>query len=111
MGLIKDNYYSKSTGLTLPNAYAVIKDIVLNGNKGRAIFVIQSSRTATQDFRPIDKVEIPFTWDRKTDIARVAYETAKTQLIREYTEDEDGNIVEVNKQGVLYGWQDDIVDS
>ncbi len=108
MGLIKNNYFSKSTGLTLPTAYAIIKDIVLNGNNGRAIFVVQSSRNATQNYKPIDKVEIPFVWDRKTDIAKVAYETAKTQKIKEQVFDElSGQHKEIEKEGILYGWTDD----
>lgn len=108
MGLIKNNYFSKSTGLTLPTAYAIIKDIVLNGNNGRAIFVIQSSRNATQNYKPIDKVEIPFVWDRKTDIAKIAYETAKTQKIKERVFDElSGEYKEIEKEGILYGWTDD----
>ena len=108
MGLIKNNYFSKSTGLTLPTAYAIIKDLVLNGNNGRAIFVIQSSRNATQNYKPIDKVEIPFVWDRKTDIAKLAYETAKTQKIKEQVFDElSGEYKEIEKEGVLYGWTDD----
>lgn len=111
MGLIKNNYYSQSTGITLPTAYAVIKDIVLNGNNGRAIFVIQSSRNATENFKPIDKVEVPFVWDRKTDIAKLAYETAKTQKIRNYEYNKSlGVDIEEEKEGVLYGWEDDIVE-
>lgn len=110
MGLIKNNYFSKSTGLTLPTAYAIIKDLVLNGNNGRAIFVIQSSRNATQNYKPIDKVEIPFVWDRKTDIAKVAYETAKTQIIKEQVFDElSEHYQEVERPGVLYGWTNDFV--
>jgi hypothetical protein len=110
MGLIKNNYFSKTTGLTLPTAYAIIKDIVLNGNNRRAIFVIQSSRNATQNYKPIDKVEIPFVWDRKTDIAKVAYDTAKTQIIKETVFDkEKGQEIEVESCGVLFGWIDDKV--
>lgn len=108
MGLIKNNYFSKSTGLTLPTAYAILKDLVLNGNNARAIFVIQSSRNATENFKPLDKVEVRFEWDRKTDIAKLAYETAKTQRIKEevYNEKFDSFVVE-ERDGVLFGWNDD----
>jgi hypothetical protein len=106
MGLKTTNYVSKQTGITLPTAYAVIKDLVLNGNNGRAIFSIQASREATQTLKPIDKVEVHFTWDRKTDIAKVAYETARTETFERYDEETGKTITE---QGTLYGWQDDIV--
>ena len=110
MGLTTENYVSKSTGITLPVAYAVLKDLVLNGNNGRAIFAIQATREATQNLKPIDKVEVRFTWDRKTDPAKMAYETAKTEeiIITEY-DDEKDEIVRETEYGTLYGWQDDIV--
>lgn len=110
MGLFKYNYVSKSTGVTLPTAYAVIKDIVLNGENGRAIFVIQSSRENTKTFKPIDKVEVKFVWDRKSDIAKVAYETAKTEVLtREEYNLKTNETVIIKEQGLLYGWLDDIV--
>ena len=105
MGLKKDNYYSQSLGISLPTAYAVLKDLVLNGNNARAIFVIQSSRDATQTLKPIEKVEVYFEWDRKSDLAKIAYEKAKTQIIKDYLTD-----IEVEKCGVLFAWQDDIIE-
>ena len=104
MGLIKTNYVSKSTGVTLPVAYAVLKDLVLNGNNARAIFVVQSSRETTKTFKPIDKVEVYFTWDRKSDLAKMAYEKAKTQIVVDLIEN-----TETKTEGVLYGWEDDII--
>lgn len=105
MGLIKNNYYSENTGVTLPTAYAILKDLVLNGNRARAIFVIQSSRENTTLLKPIDKVEIYFDWDRKSDLAKMAYETAKSQKEEIY----DGNLLIETIEGVLYGWQDNKV--
>ena len=110
MGLKTTNYVSKQTGITLPTAYAVIKDLVLNGNSGRAIFSIQASREATQTLKPIDKVEVHFTWDRKTDSAKMAYETAKTETKTVDKLNEKGEpYTEVVGYGTLYGWEDDIV--
>lgn len=106
MGLKTTNYVSKSTGLTLPTAYAKIKDLVLNGNNGRAIFAIQSTREAVENYQAIDKVEVRFVWDRKSDIAKTAYEAAKTQTIEKHNY-ETGETVTEN--GVLFGWQNDIV--
>ena len=104
MGLYKREYTSKSTGITLPTAYAVLKDLVLNGNNARAIFVVQSSRDATKTLKPIDKVEVYFTWDRKSDLAKMAYEKAKTQIFVDLIGD-----TETKTEGVLYGWEDDII--
>lgn len=105
MGLTKNNYYSKNTGVTLPTAYAILKDLVLNGNRARAIFVIQSSRENTTLLKPIDKVEIYFDWDRKSDLVKMAYEKAKTQKLEVI----DGELI-IEKYGMLYGWYDDIVE-
>lgn len=110
MGLKTTNYVSKSMGITLPTAYAVIKDIVLNGNNGRAIFAIHATREATQNYKPIDKVEVRFTWDRKNDIAKVAYETAKNETRTVDKVDEvTGETVSVTEHGTLFGWENDIV--
>ena len=108
MGLKTTNYVSKSTGLTLPNAYAVLGDLVVNRhtNNTRAVFLIQASRESTKAYKPLDEVTVHFTWDRKTDLAKQAYEEAKKQLIEKY--DELGNAT--RERGVLFGWQDDIVE-
>lgn len=110
MGLKTTNYVSKSTGITLPTAYAKIKDLVLNGNNGRAIFAIQSTREAMDNFAPIDKVEVRFTWDRKSDIAKTAYETAKaeTRTVEKYNE--KGEPYTEVEYGTLHGWDNDIVE-
>jgi hypothetical protein len=110
MGLKTTNYVSKSTGITLPTAYAKIKDLVLNGNKGRAIFAIQASRENIDKFAPVDRVEVNFTWDRKSDIAKTAYETARTEVSTiERVDENTGEAVTETVYGTLYGWQDDIV--
>ena len=98
MGLKTTNYVSKSTGLVLPEAYAVLTNL------------IQASRTAAKSYKALDTVEIHFEWDRKSDPAKLAYEYAKTET--KTAEDFDratGTITKKVELGVLYGWQDDIV--
>lgn len=110
MGLKTTNYASKSMGLTLPEAYARIKDLVLNGNKGRAIFAIHTTRDNIDKFTPVDKVEVHFTWDRKSDIAKAAYEAAKTETrtVERFNQETDEYLT-VTEYGTLYGWENDIV--
>lgn len=111
MGLKTTNYVSKSTGLMLPEAYAVLGDLVVNrkSNNARAVFLIQANRENAENYKPLDEVTVYFKWDRKTDPAKMAYETAKTETktIERY----DGHEKSVSEieYGVLYGWQDDIV--
>lgn len=113
MGLKTKNYVSKTTGLTLPEAYAVLGDLVVNRhtNNARAIFLVQESRENTKNFKPLDEVEVHFTWDRKTDPAKMAYETAKTEMrtVEKYSK-ETGETYTETEYCTLYGWQDDIVE-
>ena len=111
MGLKTENYVSKSTGITLPNAYAVLKNLVIESdNRARAIFAVQATRENAEKYNALDKVEVRFTWDRKTDPAKAAYEAAKAQMrdVERYDETEKKVIVE-KEYGTLYGWQDDYV--
>jgi hypothetical protein len=108
MGL-KTNYYeSKSTGVTIFNAYAVLGDLVVNrhSNSARAVFLVQANREYTHTYKPLDEVTVHFTWDRKTDPAKQAYEAAKMQMVYVYKEDVSEPVEE---KGVLFGWYDDIV--
>ena len=111
MGLKTTNYVSKSTGLTLPEAYAVLTNLIIEtDNRARAIFAIQASRENAKNYKAIDKVEIYFTWDRKSNPVVMAYETAKTEIKvgRAYNEQLSMEVDET-ELGVLYGWQDDIL--
>lgn len=106
MGLKTNNYVSKSTGIHLPIAYAVLRNLVIEANsQARAVFAIQTDRENAKKYTPIDKVEVHFEWDRKTDPAKMAYEVAKTQMVSVYSEMGE----ETKKNGVLFGWQNDIV--
>lgn len=111
MGLKTTNYVSKSTGITLPEAYAVLGDLVVNRhtNNARAVFLIQANRENTKNFKPLDEVTVHFTWDRKTDPAKMAYETAKTETRTVEKYNEKGEPHTKTEYGTLYGWTDDIV--
>ena len=110
MGLITENYVSKSTGITLPKAYAVLKNLIIEtDNRARAIFAVQASRENAETYNALDKVEVRFTWDRKTDPAKSAYETAKTETRTVEVYDENGKPTTKTEYGTLYGWQNDIV--
>lgn len=107
MGLIGKDYVSKATGIALPTAYAKLRTLVLEHNgQVRAVFAVNQSRSATTEYAPLDRVEVTFNWDRKSDLAKMAYEEAKKQVLTQY--DYETNKEEEVK-GVLYGWQDDIV--
>lgn len=110
MGLKTTNYKSKSTGLTFPVAYAVLQTLLLDKNKVTAKFVVQTSREKANKYDALDKVTVEFIWDRKTDLAEMAYESAKKDkkeevYINPETFKQETKIV----YGLLYGWENDIV--
>ena len=105
MGLKTSCYVSKSTGVVLNNAYAMLGELVIGrNNQARALFLIQASRENVQSFKPLDEVYVFFTWDRKQDPAKQAYEEAKKQVIE--ADDEYGEKT-TRKAGVLFGWEND----
>lgn len=111
MGLKTNNYVSKSMGIQLPVAYAVLRNLVIEANsQARAVFAIQTDRENAKKYTPVDKVEVRFEWDRKTDPAKMAYEKAKTEVREVKKWDvETRKEYTVTEHGVLYGWEDDFV--
>jgi hypothetical protein len=105
MGLKTNNYTTKGTNVFLVEAYAVLRNLIIEKNNSvRAIFAIQTNRENANFSEPLEKVEINFDWDRKTDPAKMAYEYAKTEI--KQPEGENGI---ANELGSLYGWKDDIL--
>lgn len=105
MGLKTTNYTTKGTNMFLSEAYAVLRNLIIErDSSARAIFAIQKNRENANDSEPLEKVEIRFDWDRKTDPAKMAYAYAKTEI--KQTDGENGITTEL---GSLYGWQDDIL--
>jgi hypothetical protein len=109
MGLITNKtYVSKKTGLPIAGAYAKIGVLVKERNDSvRAVFDIHRTRADIDTYEPVDTVEVRFKWDRKQNIAVQAYEEAKKQTFPYYNE--ETKMVE-EKQGVLFGWDNDIVE-
>lgn len=105
------NYVSKSTGVMLPEACALLRNLVLNSdNSIRATFAVQSSRKNATQFNALDKFEVRFIWDRKTDPAKMAYEVAKTEVHEvERWDTANEKVVKEKIPGPLFGWQDDYV--
>lgn len=105
------NYVSKSTGVMLPEACALLRNLVLNSdNSIRATFAVQSSRKNATQFNALDKFEVRFIWDRKTDPAKMAYEVAKTEVHEvERWDAVNEKVVNEKVHGPLFGWQDDYV--
>ena len=104
MGLKTKNYTIEEIGITLPEAYAVIKNLWVEGDRGNAEFAIQANRDNAFALEPIKRIHIPFTVNRNESPYKTAYTVAKgTQRVR--VNGMFGNTVE--QPMPFHGWEDD----
>ena len=102
MGFKKKNHTVPEIGITLPEAYAAIKNIYIEGERGNAEFVVQANRDNVFSLEPIERVYVPFTVNRNENPYKTAYNAAKgTKTVsvrgKEYVE-----------HMPFYGWEDDV---
>lgn len=128
MGLKTTNYEVKSKGITLPQAYAIIRDIEIHGTTGVATIVIQQSRELAVNKVPFEEYKVYFKVNRNENPYETAYAKAKAPIIRrELVDCEKEGItgMDENEQpiyGTIYkelvdkeypnlftGWEDDIL--
>lgn len=114
MGLKTTNYEVKRKGITLPEAYAIVKDLTVRGKSGFAIIAVQSSRDNCEkvvngELEALEEVRIDFTVNRDANNRATAYEQAKSQraVTRWNMETQQLETVLVNEP--FYGWDNDIV--
>ena len=116
MGLKTTNYTVTSLGITLPQAYAAITNLSIDGDVCRAAFAIQTTREAVFSLKPVAVKHISFKYDRSRSLMTQAYENAVSSYETDVPDgslDENGDIVFTGGTGVIkkpfYGWQADIV--
>ena len=107
------NFTIKELNYTLTNACAAIRDIVVKGETGYAIFVIHTSRENCEGcikgkLVPFTTYRIDFKVNRNVNDRVTAYEAAKTEL-KSKTVMVDGEIKQIDEPGMLNGWKDDIL--
>lgn len=102
MGFKKTNYVVSDYGATLPEAYAVITELSIQGTLGCAVFSVQASRTASFDLQPYEQKVVYFDYtDRTQNPYDVAYLKAKGVGV-----DENGEQFNMP----FHDWEDDIVE-
>lgn len=110
MGLKTTNYEVHNLGITLPEAYAKIREMRLRkDNVVDVTFVVQTTRENTERLAPIETRSIHFTWDRKSDLAETAYAEAKKREEYKSRDPQTGKEVTLYNDAPFYGWTDDIV--
>lgn len=108
MGLKTTNYEVKELGITLPEAYALIKNINVIGNIGSADIAIQSTRDNAMNLNPIKIVTVRFPIDRNESPYITAYKAATTAR-KEKVPTKDGRTLETIEIPALFdSWEDDI---
>lgn len=78
MGLYKKNYEVKDLGITLPEAFAIIRKIDRQGDRGMAELWVHSSRENAKNLQPIEKKLVPFLYNDGDNLYEVAYTAAVT---------------------------------
>ena len=110
MGLKTTYYEVKDLGITLPEAYAKIREMRLSkSNIVDVTFVVQTTRDNTELLAPIETRSIHFTWDRKSDLAVTAYKEAKKREEYKGIDPETGREVIIYNDAPFFGWDDDVV--
>ena len=110
MALKKANYEVKGLGITLPEAYAVIRDMVIRGGYGEATFYVQNSpRENAFNLQPIETVKIAFAVNRLENPFTTAYNKAKERQVIKTVDPVTGEEKEVVTGMPFKDWEDDIV--
>lgn len=110
MGLKTKNYTSKKNGLKLDTAYAVVKDLHIEGEYGEAEFAIHYSRDEVMSKPALETETIRFMVDRDESPYKTAYKKATEGKTITSVDPATNKKVEIKVGQPFYGWEDDILD-
>ena len=79
MGLYKKNYEVKELGITLPEAFAIVRKIDRKGNKGMAELWVHASRENAKELQFLERKLVPFTCADGDNPYEAAYTAAVEQ--------------------------------
>ena len=108
MGLKTTNYEIKELGITLPEAYAILKKLRIDKNEAIAKLAVQSTREKALALAPIYTESIRFTIDRNENPYVTAYRLAKGQREMEGYNPESMRYEPMLVNMPFYGWEDDV---
>ena len=78
MGLYKKNYEVKDLGITLPEAFAIVRKIDKQGDKGMAELWVHSSREKAKTLQFLERKLVPFKCNDRDNPYEAAYTAAVT---------------------------------
>lgn len=103
MGLYKKNYEVKDLGITLPEAFAIVRKIDRQGDKGMAELWVHSSRENAKTLQFLERKLVPFKCNDRDNPYEAAYTAAvtpeertryvsKTELVKEWVNGEEKEV-------------------
>lgn len=103
MGLYKKNYEVKDLGITLPEAFAIVRKIDRQGDKGMAELWVHSSRENAKTLQFLERKLVPFKCNDGDNPYEAAYTAAvtpeerkrrtyKTELVKEWVNGEEKEV-------------------
>lgn len=107
MGLVKYNYEVKGLGITLPMAYAMVKNLNVLGDTATAEFYIQASRDNAINLKPLEIKRLRFKVDRNTNPYETAYIESKKLVEVERYNPQTNETEKMLVDGIFTGWGDD----
>ena len=107
MGLKTNNYTIRDLGITLPTAYALLGELKIVKSRVTAVFFIQTDREKAKTLNPIKKLTVSFEFNRNENPVESAYNLIKGKTFVDDIDTETGELVKVEKEMPLYGWEDD----
>jgi hypothetical protein len=87
MGLKKKNYEVEKIGITLPLAYAQVREISIYENECNATIFVHKDRESIEKFAPIETKTLCFKFDRSKNLLGQIYENAKEKFFHDWQDD------------------------
>lgn len=109
MGLKTKNFEVKELGITLPEAYAVVDLIKIEGESGYALIKVQTSRenALNNSLKPFYEERIDFVVERNENPYETVYKKAKEPKITVRYNPTTNGFDSMEEESVFASWEDD----
>ena len=87
MGLKKKNYEVEKIGITLPLAYAQVREISIYENECNATIFVHKDRESIEKFAPIETKTLCFKFERSKNLLEQIYDKAKESYFGNWEDD------------------------
>ena len=111
MGLKTKNFEVKELGIILPEAYAVVDAIKIEGESGYAMIKVQTSRenALNDSLKPFYEERIDFFVERNKNPYETVYQKAREQKISIRYNRTTKGFDYIVEESMFASWEDDII--